>query len=204
MVQQALKNSPTLAQARHDSKQAQEEFDARTGATKYPTVSGNASVQEEQLNLAAYGIPFPNPSPFTLLNGSVAVSYALDFFGANRHLIEGLNAQSGYEAWQLEGARLMLAGNVVIGRNPPGAVALTNRDHATDACAAAAGAFRSPSSVYHAGGASDDDVRSQRTRSPRLQATLPPLQTATRLINDQLALLMGKSAGRGAIGDIPA
>ena len=113
MVAQALKNSPTLEQATARLKQAQEEVIARTGATKYPTVTGNASVTEEQLNLAAFGIPFPNPSPFTLLNGSVAVSYALDVWGANRRAIEGLKAQRDYEAWQLEGARLMLAGNVV-------------------------------------------------------------------------------------------
>ncbi len=113
MVEQALKNSPTLEQATARLKQAQEEVIARTGATKYPTVTGNASVTEEQLNLAAFGIPFPNPSPFTLLNGSVAVSYALDVWGANRRAIEGLKAQRDYEAWQLEGARLMLAGNVV-------------------------------------------------------------------------------------------
>ena len=110
---QALKNSPTLEQATARLKQAQEEVNARTGATKYPTVTGNASVTEEQLNLAALGVPFPNPSPFTLLNGSVAVSYALDVFGANRRAIEGLKAQRDDEAWQIEGARLMLAGNVV-------------------------------------------------------------------------------------------
>ena len=88
MVSEALQNSPTLAEATARLKQAEEELNARTGATKYPSVSANASVQEEQLNLSAYGIPFPNPSPFTLMNGSVAVSYALDLFGANRHLVK--------------------------------------------------------------------------------------------------------------------
>ena len=52
MVEQALKNSPTLEQATARLKQAQEEVNARTGATKYPAVTGNASVTEEQLNLA--------------------------------------------------------------------------------------------------------------------------------------------------------
>ena len=130
MVNQALKNSPTLEQATARLKQAQEEVNARTGATKYPTVTGNASVTEEQLNLAAFGIPFPNPSPFTLLNGSVAVSYALDVFGANRRAIEGLKAQRDYEAWQLEGARLMLAGNVVAAAIRQAEIRKADRDHA--------------------------------------------------------------------------
>jgi outer membrane protein TolC len=73
-------------------------------------VTGNASVEGRAAESLAYGIPFPNPSPFTLLNGSVAVSYALDIFGANRRAIEGLKAERDYENWQLEGARLMLAG----------------------------------------------------------------------------------------------
>ena len=82
MVREALDNSPTLAQATAQLKQAQEESNARTGATKYPTVSGNISVQREQVDLATFGVPFPSPPPFSLLNGSVAVSYALDLFGA--------------------------------------------------------------------------------------------------------------------------
>ena len=94
MVAQALANSPTLAQATARLKQAQEEVNARTGATKYPTVDRQRRSTEEQLNLAALGVPFPNPSPFTLLNGSVAVSYALDIFGANRRAIEGLSASA--------------------------------------------------------------------------------------------------------------
>ena len=90
MVREALDHSPTVTEAVARLKQAQEEANARTGATKYPTVSATASVEGEQVNLSAYGIPIQNPPPFALLNGSVAVSYALDLFGANRRAIEGL------------------------------------------------------------------------------------------------------------------
>ncbi len=112
-MREALANSPTLAQATARLKQAQEESNARTGATKYPSVNASISAQREQVDLATFGVPFPSPPPFGLLNGSVAVSYALDLFGANRRLIESLNAQVEYQNWQLQGARLMLAGNVV-------------------------------------------------------------------------------------------
>src|SRR5271165_6830954 len=113
LVREALTNSPTLVQATARLKEAQEESNARTGATKYPTVNANVSAQREQLDLATFGVPFPSPPPFSLLNGSVAVSYALDLFGANRRLVEGLNAQAEYQRWELQAARLMLAGNVV-------------------------------------------------------------------------------------------
>ena len=68
---------------------------------------------ESRSTLRPSEFPFPVRRRSRLLNGSVAVSYALDLFGANRRLIEGLNAQAEYQKWQLQGARLMLAGNVV-------------------------------------------------------------------------------------------
>ena len=63
LVREALANSPTLAQATARLKQAQEESNARTGATKYPTVNANISAQREQVDLATFGVPFPSPPP---------------------------------------------------------------------------------------------------------------------------------------------
>ena len=145
-----------------------EELNARTGATKYPTVTGNASVEEEQPNLTAYGIPFPNPSPFTLLNGSVAVSYALDIFGANRRAIEGLKAERDYQNWQLEGARLMLAGNVVSAAIRQAElrkqIELTKQLLAIDEHELAITEARN-----QAGGASDAEVESRKSAWPKLR-----------------------------------
>jgi outer membrane protein TolC len=74
MVREALVNSPTLAQATARLKEAQEELNARAGATKYPSVSGAASVEEEQVTWPHTGSSFrirrpsrrwpaPRPSP---------------------------------------------------------------------------------------------------------------------------------------------
>jgi len=200
MMQQALKNSPTLAQASARLREAEEDVNARTGATKHPTVTGNASVEREQENLAAYGIPFPNPSPFTLLNGSVAVSYALDIFGANRRAIEGLKAERDYQSWQLEGARLMLAGNVVaaairqaeFGKQ----IELTKQLLAIEQRELAITEARN-----RAGGASDSEVESRKSAVAETDAALPPLEAALDQVNHQLAVLMGKSP---AEAEIPA
>lgn len=201
MVDQALKNSPTLEQATARLKQAQEEVMARTGATKYPTVTGNASATEEQLNLAAYGIPFPNPSPFTLLNGSVAVSYALDAWGANRRAIEALKAQRDYEAWQLEGARLMLAGNVVAAAIRQAQIReqieVTRRLLALEQKE-----LKIAEESERAGGVSDFDVRSQRTLVAQTEAAIPPLELQVDTINDQLAALMGMSPAEAHVDGI--
>jgi NodT family efflux transporter outer membrane factor (OMF) lipoprotein len=201
MMEQALTNDPTLAQAAARLKEAQEELNARTGATKYPTVTGNASVEEEQLNLAAYGIPFPNPSPFTLLNGSVAVSYALDIFGANRRAIEGLGAQRDYENWQLEGARLMLAGNVVSAAIREAEVR-KQIDISRQMLVVEQRELAITVERNRAGGTSDADVESRKTTIAEMQATIPPLEAQLDTVNHQLAVLMGKSPAEVNISDI--
>jgi NodT family efflux transporter outer membrane factor (OMF) lipoprotein len=201
MVSEALANSPTLAEATARLKQAAEELSARTGSTRYPTVSGNAAVNEEQLNLSAYGIPFPNPSPFTLLNGSVAVSYALDLFGANRNLIEGLRAQQQYQMWQLEGARQMLAGNVA-----SAAIRLALLQSQIKITRQLLAVQQQELTIVEArnqaGGASDYDLRSQKLAVAQIEATLPPLEEQIDIVHDQLALLMGKSPAESHIAEV--
>jgi NodT family efflux transporter outer membrane factor (OMF) lipoprotein len=201
MVEHALKNSPTLEQATARLKQAQEEVNARTGRTKFPEVTGNASVTEEQLNLAAYGIPFPNPSPFTLLNGSVAVSYALDVFGANRRAIEGLKAQRDYEARQIEGARLMLEGNVVAAAIRQAEVR-REVEITRQLLAVEQKELRIAEERVRAGGISDFDVHSQRTQVAQTEAAIPPLELQLDTIDDQLAALMGKSPAEAQVAGI--
>lgn len=201
MMEQALSNSPTLAQAAARLREAQEELNARTGATKYPTVTGNASVEQEQPNLSAYGIPFPNPSPYTLLNGSVAVSYALDVFGANRRAIEGLKAERDYENWQLEGARLMLAGNVASAAIRQAQlrkqIELTKQLLAVEERELVITEARK-----RAGGASDADVESKKATVAETQATIAPLEAQLDAVNHQLAVLMGKSPAEAQIPEL--
>jgi NodT family efflux transporter outer membrane factor (OMF) lipoprotein len=201
MVSKALQDSPTLAQATARLRQAQQELAARTGQAKYPTVTGNASVQQEQLNLSAYGIPFPNPSPFTLLNGSIAISYALDLFGANRHLIDGLRAQREYQQWQLEGARLILAGSVVTA-----AIEEAQFEQQLDLTRQMLELQRQELAISidrnRAGGISDYDLRTERTAVAQTEAKLPPLQLQLDAIHDELALLMGESPAEAHIANI--
>ncbi len=201
MVSESLRNSPTLVQATARLKEAEEELTARSGATKYPSVSGAAAVQGEQVNLSAYGIPFPNPSPFALLNGSVAVSYALDLFGANRRLIEGLRAEREYQEWQLEGARLMLAGNVVSAAIRE-AQLQTQIEITRKLLGVQQQELKITEQRFRAGGVSDYDVRSQRTAVAQTEAMLPPLQLEMDVVHDQLALLMGKSPANSGIVSI--
>jgi NodT family efflux transporter outer membrane factor (OMF) lipoprotein len=201
LVREALANSPTLAQATARLREAQEELNARTGATKYPTVSGNVSVQREQVDLATFGVPFPSPPPFSLLNGSVAVSYALDLFGTNRRLIEGLNAQAVYQKWQLEGARLMLAGNVV-----SAAIRQAQLRSQIDLNRQMLDLQQQELTIteqrVQAGGLPKYAANQQRTLVAQTQAAIPPLEQQLDVANHQLALLIGKTPAEARIESI--
>ncbi len=201
MVREALEKSPSLAQATARLKEAQEESRARTGATKRPTVSANAGVQEEQVNLASFGVPFPNPSPFSLLNGSVAVSYALDLFGANRRLIEGLNAQVDYQKWQFQAARLMLAGNVVSAAIRQGQLH-SQIEISRQILQIQQQQLDITEQRYRAGGVSRLDVLARHAAVAQTQAAIPPLEQQLDAVNHQLAVLMGKTPAEAQVGTI--
>jgi NodT family efflux transporter outer membrane factor (OMF) lipoprotein len=201
MVREALTSSPTLAQATARLKEAQEESNARTGATKFPTVNANLSVQREQLDLAAYGVPFPSPPPFSLLNGSVAVSYALDLFGANRRLVEGLNAQAEYQRWQLQAARLMLAGNVVSAAIRQ-AQLRSQIEITRQMLELQQQQLTITEERVRAGGLPQYEINRQRTLVEQTRAAIPPLEQQVAVVNHQLAVLMGKSPAEAEIKGI--
>ncbi len=201
MVREALANSPTLAQATARLKEAQEESNARTGATKYPTVSASVTAEREQVNLAAFGVPFPSPPPFNLLNGSVAVSYALDIFGANRKLIEGLNAQVEYQSWELQAARLMLAGNVVSAAIRQ-AQLRSQIDITRRLLALQQQQLTITEKRVEAGGLPQYDINQQRTLVEQTRASIPSLQQQLDVVNHQLATLIGKTPADAPIAGI--
>jgi NodT family efflux transporter outer membrane factor (OMF) lipoprotein len=198
LVREALANSPTLAQATARLEQAQEEANARTGATRYPSVSASISAQREQVDLATFGVPFPSPPPFGLLNGSVAVSYALDLFGANRRLVEGLNAQVEYQNWQLQGARLMLAGNVV-----SAAIRQAQLRSQIDLTRQMLSLQQQQLAIterrVQAGGLAPYNVSQQRTLVEQTRAAIPALEQQLDVVNHQLAVLIGKSPAEAQI-----
>ena len=201
LVREALANSPTLAQASARLKQAQEESNARTGATKYPSVNATVSAQREQVDLATFGVPFPSPPPFSLLNGSVAVSYALDLFGATRRLIEGLNAQVEYQRWQLQGARQMLAGNVVSAAIRQ-AQLNSQIQISRQVLALQQHQLNITEQRVQAGGIPTYEINRQRTLVEQTRAGIPPLEQQLAVVNHQLAVLIGKTPAAAQIDSI--
>ena len=112
LIAQALKNNFTLAAAEATLRQAQEMYAARAGSTRYPQINGSLGAQRQRFNPETLGQP-GEAREFSLYNAGVGVRYTFDLAGGNRRALEALAARSDYQQFQLEGARLTLAANIV-------------------------------------------------------------------------------------------
>jgi len=112
LIEQTFNASPTLASARATLRQAQEIYSAQAGSTRYPQVDAGIGAQRQRINSSALG-QVGNAREFSLFNASVAVHYNLDLAGGNRRALEALVARAEYRRYELEAARLSLAGNIV-------------------------------------------------------------------------------------------
>jgi NodT family efflux transporter outer membrane factor (OMF) lipoprotein len=114
LVQQALSDSPSLEQAEARLALAQAELEAKSGGSRLPQVGLNATTNRVDVESGEVSAPaLSDEFPLSLSVASVGVSYSLDLFGRNRRELEALAASVDYERFELEAARLMLAGNVV-------------------------------------------------------------------------------------------
>jgi len=191
LVDAALNASPTLDSAREKLVEARENYNAQAGATLLPSIDAKLSGTRQKTDLAAFGITsVPNPAPFTLYDASVSVSYVFDIFGANRRALEATRAQVDYQAYELEAARLSVAGNVV-----SAAVRRASLCRQIEVTQQLIDAQSRQLSIMEkrlaTGGAAEIDVRSQRALLAQTRATLPPLTTQFAQTDHQLAILLG-------------
>ena len=108
-------SSPTLARAQARLRQAQEDLSARSGAQALPTsMPSSRPIASTSIRKSLGGRQLPVDMPFNLYLASVGVSYTFDLFGGGtRRELEALQAEVDHQHYELEAARLMLAGNVV-------------------------------------------------------------------------------------------
>ncbi|SAL05272.1 RND efflux system outer membrane lipoprotein [Caballeronia calidae] len=190
LVERALSDSPTLAQARAKLLQAREDYRAQAGVTYFPAVDATLSAARQKVDPAAFGVPVPSPGPFTLYDVSVSVSYTLDIFGGERRALEAVRAQVDYASFELDAARLSIAGNVVSAAIRRASlqqqITLTERlvDAQTRQLIIMQGRL-------NAGGVAPFDVRSQRTLVEQTRASLPALVTQREQTDHRLAVLVG-------------
>ena len=112
LIEAALANNPTLSAAAATLRQVEELYVARSGSTLYPQVDASLSGQRQRFNPATSG-QSGGVREFSLYNAGVGVRYTFDLAGGNRRALEALAARADYQRYQLAGARLTLAANIV-------------------------------------------------------------------------------------------
>lgn len=199
LVNQALHNNFTLAAAEATLRQARQLYAAQAGSTLYPTVNAKLGASRNQVNAASRGESGNQQTLYNLYNAGVAVNYNLDLFGGNRRALEALAAKADYEEFQLAGARLALAGNImttVFGQAQVGAqitateAILRDQQNQLDIAR----------KRFELGAAAKADVLPLQTQAEQTRASLPALRNKLEQADHLLAVLTGQAPGAA---DIP-
>src|SRR5574337_2089814 len=199
LIEQALRASPTLAAAKATLRQAQEIYSAQAGATLYPQVEGGIGAQRQGLSPSVLG-QTGDAREFSLYNASVGVHYNLDLAGGNRRTLESLAARADRRGYELEAARLSLAGNI--------ATAAITRARLAEQIDATAAILRGQEEQVQLarervrlGQAAPDEILALRTQAEQTRAQLPTLRKQMQQTEHLLAVLAGQAPGAGGIPD---
>jgi len=197
ILKQALADSPTLAVAKARLREAQENRNTQFG-NLLPSVDANISASRQKISAAAFGQPDTNVSAFNLINASVGVSYTLDLFGGARRQLEALQAQVNYQQYQLEGAHLTLASNIVT--TVVKEASLRAQIQSTREIIDLQRQFlKIAEERLKIGSISLSDVLAQRTQVAQSESLLPPLERDLAQTRNQIAVLTGKLPSEASI-----
>ena len=191
LIDEALKNNPTLPAAEAALRQAWENVYAAQGAF-FPTAVVSYSPSR---NKTATGVTFTaassGPPFFTLHTAQVVVSYSPDVFGGTRREVESLTATTEFQRFQLEAAYLTLSSNVVTAAvqeaSLRGQIAATEEiiKIQTDSL----DILQKQLELGQVAGA---DVAAVEATLAQAQATLPPLEKQLAVQRDLLTALIGR------------
>ncbi|HJV34031.1 efflux transporter outer membrane subunit, partial [Geomonas sp.] len=192
LIRQALKESPTLEAASARVRQAQETYRSRGSAIRYPKIDGNLSVNRQQISGAAIGER--KSFVLTLFDGTLNASYTLDLAGSGRRELEGLAAQIDYQRFQLEGAQLTLAANIVAAALNEASLRARIAETRT-LIDLQKRQLELVDEQLQVGATSLPDLLAQKSQLAQLVATLSPLEKELELSRHLLAVLAGRFPG---------
>ena len=211
LVEQALKNNPTITAARAALRQAQEGTAAQRGFF-YPSVSASFTPERQELSgntggnspgiqgngstISTYQnpsgpAPYNGPAYYNFFTSELSVGYTPDVFGANRRAVESLKAQEDSLRYEMEATYITLAGNVVAA-----AIQEASVQAQLDATQAYIEQNAKSVEILHRqqqlGYAMGIDVATQESALAQAQQLLPPLQKQLEQTRDLIRALVGK------------
>jgi NodT family efflux transporter outer membrane factor (OMF) lipoprotein len=111
LVDEGLRNSPTLSATEKTLAAAHEQLRAQIGSSLLPTI--NAGTQVASVRPPDIPEIAPNGSRFDVFVGQIQANYTFDLFGAARYANAALGARVNVQAFELDAARRALAANIV-------------------------------------------------------------------------------------------
>ncbi|KVZ03433.1 efflux transporter outer membrane subunit [Burkholderia stagnalis] len=192
VVNEGLRNSPTLGAAEHSLAAAREQLRAQIGSSMLPSIDAGGQATRQR----ALGVPIPALGEPTLLYntfvGQIQANYTIDLFGAARFANRALAKRVDISAFQLESARRALAANIVTASIT--ASVLNAQIDTTERLVALADAQAHDAERRHAlGAASRSDALNARQSAETFAASLPALRQQRDSARHALAVLIGRT-----------
>jgi NodT family efflux transporter outer membrane factor (OMF) lipoprotein len=191
LIEEALRNNPTLPAAEAALRQAWENLYAEQGAF-FPTVAAGFSPSRNKTATGAVTPVAASGSPFySLYTGQVTVTYVPDVFGGTRRQVESLAATTEFQKFQLEAAYLTLTSNLVAAAvqeaSLRGQIAATE-----EIIKIQIGSLDILRKQFELGQVAGADVAAVEATLAQAQTTLPPLQKQLAVQRDLLTALIGR------------
>ena len=194
LIEQALKNNPTLQSAISTLRASKETVYAQQGKF-LPFVQYNFNPTRQQTAAALAPVPSSGASIYNLYTNQVTVSYTFDVWGLNRRTVESLQAMADAQRFEVEAAYLTLTSSVALAAINE--ASLRAQIDATKQLISINTRMRDTlRQQFDTGYVSRIDFALQEAALAQEEATLPPLQKALEQNRDLLTALVGDYAGK--------
>jgi NodT family efflux transporter outer membrane factor (OMF) lipoprotein len=194
LIEQALKNNPSLQSAIATLRSSKETVYAQEGKF-FPFVQYNFNPLRAQTASTISPVLSSSVNPYNLYTNQVLVSYTFDVWGLNRRTVEALKALADTQGFQVEAAYLALTSNVALAAindaSLRGQIDATNKIISINKKMLDILRRR-----FNTGYASRNDVALQEAALAQEEATLPPLRKALQQNRDLISALVGAYASQ--------
>lgn len=190
LVNEGLRNSPTLAATDKSLAAAREQLRAQIGSSLLPTIdAGGQATRNRALTIPDLG---PSTLLYNVFVGQLQVHYTFDLFGAARLADAALAARVNVQVYQFDAARRALAANIVTAAIT--SAALHAQIDTTERLVTLANEqARDTQRRYALGAVSHSDQLNAEQSAASLSASLPGLRQQWLTTRHALAVLLGRT-----------
>ncbi|MFT4066224.1 efflux transporter outer membrane subunit [Paraburkholderia sp.] len=190
LVDEGLRNSPTLAATDRSLAAAREQLRAQVGSSLLPTIdAGGQATRNRALTIPEAG---PNTFLYNVFVGQLQAHYTFDLFGAARLANAALAARVNVQVYQFDAARRALAANIVSATIT--SAALHAQIDTTERLVTLANdQARDTARRYELGAVSHADLLSAQQNAASVSASLPALKQQWLTTRHALAVLLGRT-----------